>query len=1061
MQLPATITTTASETPIYPAYEEIVDYAPEDLTLSLVASSSLIGMDTFRADSRYQGIDGSGLATVILDTGIDLDHPFFGPDGNSDGVADRIVYHYDFGDNDDDASDYHDHGSNVSSIVASSDATYTGMAPGADIIHLKVFSNSGSGDFGMLENALQWVVANAAAYNIASVNMSLGDSENYSTAQALYGISDELAALAAANVIVVSASGNDFYTKSSVQGVSYPSADANSLSIGAVYDSNAGGFSYASGAVAYSSAADRITPFSQRHPLMSTIFAPGAPITGANRSGGTSTMHGTSQASPMISGIAVLAQQLALRELGRRLTMEEFASLLETTAVTVNDGDDENDNVTNTGLNFPRVDMPALAQAILDMGVSAGFHAITLQLGQTIEDVNFGNSNPAPSVESIVRTDADPTNAASVGFAVSFSEDVTGVHPGDFVLVSTGTLSGATIQNVSGSGTTYTVTVATGSGDGTIRLDLSDNDSIVDSGGARLGGTGTNNGDFTAGESYTIDKTPPVVTVDALTTTDLTPLLTGTVDDNRATVQVIVDGVTYPATNNGNGTWTLADDTIHSLSAGIYEVAVTATDLVGNGSSDSTSNELRVDASVVARQIFYNNSYFDDPDRGFTDDDAVAPAPAIVDPDSDEPAEWVDELGKTALLPGQSAGFQNYTSYSRGINGIMIDIAGLPSSSLSATNSPATSDFEFHIGNDNSPDGWKSSFDSLDPVPLPTVSVRPGAGQDSSDRVTLTWPDNAIENTWLQITVRATAATGLTSDDVFYFGNAIGDAGNSPTGTSVNVFDFAGVRDHHHNAFTPAPIHDRFDFNRDRNVNVHDLEVVKNNNTNPFNDLNLIAVPLPPGSPASFSSAIVGVMETVGYGSQLDTTVVPADESPWEEPLSGPVSSGSVVPSGCVDAWTGPSTNSDVNDSVPNAVADHLSTNTDLSTNSDGRIPSLRMDSSTVVANVRNTSEVVPAVELAHDTYARETIACLESSAFSTSLERPFGVTEPASVSFHEVAFGEIIEEEPEPLSSREIDTELAHDLAALMALRTRTSTKPASRDRALDNVLTEYMYYE
>ena len=33
---------------------------------------------------------------MILDTGMDLNHPFFGPDADSNGVADRIAYHYDF-----------------------------------------------------------------------------------------------------------------------------------------------------------------------------------------------------------------------------------------------------------------------------------------------------------------------------------------------------------------------------------------------------------------------------------------------------------------------------------------------------------------------------------------------------------------------------------------------------------------------------------------------------------------------------------------------------------------------------------------------------------------------------------------------------------------------------------------------------------------------------------------------------------------------------------------------------------------------------------------------------
>ena len=73
---------------------------------------------------------------------------------------------------------------------------------------------------------------------------------------------------------------------------------------------------------------------------------------------------------------------------------------------------------------------------------------------------------------------ANPTNAKSVQFDVTFSENVTGVDVGDFVLATTGTAAG-TIASVSGSGSTYTVTVNGVSGDGTLGLNLVDNDSIV------------------------------------------------------------------------------------------------------------------------------------------------------------------------------------------------------------------------------------------------------------------------------------------------------------------------------------------------------------------------------------------------------------------------------------------------------------------------------------------------------------------------------------------------------------------------------------------------------
>jgi subtilisin-like proprotein convertase family protein/uncharacterized protein (DUF2141 family) len=337
---------------------------------STVQSSPLINLDDFRADPRFGGINGSGFSSVIIDGGIDLNHPFFGPDLDSNGIADRIVFQYDFsGANDSNASDVDGHGSNVSSIVGSSDGTFTGMAPGTGIIALKVFEDSGSGVFGDVEEALQWVVANAAAYNIASVNMSLGDTGNYNSATSLYGIGDELAALAAQDVIVVSAAGNDYSFYQS-PGVSYPAADPNSLAVGAVWDANNGGpYFWSGGAVDFSTGADRLVSFSQRSTTMTEIFAPGAFITGAGASGEVTEYAGTSQATPHITGIATLAQDLAAEVIGRRLTLSEFTTLLTTTATTIFDGDNEDDNVANTSQNYGRVDVMALAEAILALEV--------------------------------------------------------------------------------------------------------------------------------------------------------------------------------------------------------------------------------------------------------------------------------------------------------------------------------------------------------------------------------------------------------------------------------------------------------------------------------------------------------------------------------------------------------------------------------------------------------------------------------------------------------------------------------------------------------------------
>jgi len=379
--------------------------APSDVVApSDVEADGLIHLGSFRSDPRFAGIDGHGYSVVIIDTGIDLNHPFFGPDADNNGIADRIVYQHDFADNDNDASDVNGHGSNVASIAAGQDATYNGVATGANIIALKVFTNAGSGTFGYIEQALQWVVANADAYNIAAVNMSLGDSQNWATSQQLYGISDELAALAAKNVIVSSADGNDYF-KYQTQGVSYPAADPNSLAVGAVYDANVGKITYADGAIDNTTAGDRIASFSQRSTALTDVFAPGAIITGANANGGTASYTGTSQASPYVAGLGVIAQQLAMQQLGRRLTPAEFRDVLRSSGVTITDGDDENDNVANTGATFPRIDALALANAIYNMGSVLPYgHTLTLATDQNVGGINFGTHrlNIVPTTPDLV-----------------------------------------------------------------------------------------------------------------------------------------------------------------------------------------------------------------------------------------------------------------------------------------------------------------------------------------------------------------------------------------------------------------------------------------------------------------------------------------------------------------------------------------------------------------------------------------------------------------------------------------------------------------------------------
>ncbi|WP_396596861.1 Ig-like domain-containing protein [Dokdonia sp. R86516] len=104
-------------------------------------------------------------------------------------------------------------------------------------------------------------------------------------------------------------------------------------------------------------------------------------------------------------------------------------------------------------------------------------------------------------------------------------------------------------------------------------------------------------------EAYTVDvDSPTIPTVDAQTTNDTTPIITGT-GDSEDELTVIVNGVTYPETgadltDNGDDTWSLQIPDGSELLDGMYDVDTSVEDAVGNTASDTTTNELVIDATA-------------------------------------------------------------------------------------------------------------------------------------------------------------------------------------------------------------------------------------------------------------------------------------------------------------------------------------------------------------------------------------------------------------------------------------------------------------------------------
>jgi len=139
-------------------------------------------------------------------------------------------------------------------------------------------------------------------------------------------------------------------------------------------------------------------------------------------------------------------------------------------------------------------------------------------VGASAEDGSFTGQlytfdREAPAVSSITRLDPSPTSANSVRWTVTFSENVNGVNAADFSTTTTGSVvvGTPTVTGTAG-GSSYTVSVSVTSGEGTVSLNVLDDDSIVDIGTLNaLGGTGTGNGAFEGTDSaYTVDKTAPV-----------------------------------------------------------------------------------------------------------------------------------------------------------------------------------------------------------------------------------------------------------------------------------------------------------------------------------------------------------------------------------------------------------------------------------------------------------------------------------------------------------------------------------------------------------------------